>query len=283
MITEPGVYSLSLDEYLADPCPEPSLSSHIAHTLLTRSPRHARAEHPRLNPDYRADDSAAMDLGTLAHRIVVEGCPGDVAVVHASDYRTKGARAVRDAARAAGQIPMLEAQWIAVETMVTAWQAQFRELDPIPFQGGEPERAYIWRRDGIWCRARPDYVTAWGVDDLKTTSTSGHPEDWTRRRLWDAGYDLQAAMHVLGVGAVGHRRVDTYRFLVCETEAPYGVSAISLDAEAWDFANTRLASAIIRWGDCLASGIWPGYPARTCYAEVPPYLKARWLTEAYYR
>ena len=43
-------------EYHADPAPEPSLSRSLAHTLLTRSPRHAWQAHPRLNPAWLPDE-----------------------------------------------------------------------------------------------------------------------------------------------------------------------------------------------------------------------------------
>ena len=44
----PGVYQLDALAYHADPCPVPSLSAGVAHTLLTQSPLHAKYCHPRL-------------------------------------------------------------------------------------------------------------------------------------------------------------------------------------------------------------------------------------------
>lgn len=283
MISEPGVYDISLDEYLADPVIEPSLNSHVANALLTRSPRHAKAIHPRLAPGSVPDVNAAMELGTLAHRIVLEGCPGDVVVIEARDFRTKAAQAQREAARDAGKIPMLEAQWIAVDTMVTAWREQFRAFDPVPFQGGRPEATLVWREDDrIWCRARPDYVQPGFAFDLKTTSTSAEPSEWSRRRLWDAGHDLQMAFQGLGLARVTGQRHEI-ALIVCEIQAPYGVAAISLDPESWEYASQRMVEAMRQWADCLATGRWPGYRAQTAYAELPPWIKAQWAERAYWR
>ena len=41
--------SMSMDEYHADPCPTPSLSSGIARVLWANTPMHAWFKHPRLN------------------------------------------------------------------------------------------------------------------------------------------------------------------------------------------------------------------------------------------
>lgn len=286
MLTEPGVYTLSMAEYLADPCPEPSLSSHIAHELLERSPRHARYIHPRLNPAYRPEQGAVLDLGTLAHRIILEKRTDGLARIEAKDFRTKAAQIARDDARAAGKIPLLESQWLDVQVMVGVWMQQLRNLDPVPFLDGLAERTLLWQDGGVWCRTRPDWMHPGGADDLKTTSTTAHPAEWTRRRLWDSGAALQAALFHRAVKALrlfSAHEASEFRFIVCETDPPYGVSAIALDPEAMAFADMRLGVAIELWRECLASGRWPGYPTRTTYTEVPPWIKVRALEGGYYR
>ena len=35
MIDTPGIYTLPMADYLADPCPEPSFSTSVARALLT--------------------------------------------------------------------------------------------------------------------------------------------------------------------------------------------------------------------------------------------------------
>ena len=71
-ITEPGVYSISLQQYVADPVVRPSLSASIGWTLLTRSPLHAWAAHPRLGQADETAPTKAMDFGTVAHRLLLE-------------------------------------------------------------------------------------------------------------------------------------------------------------------------------------------------------------------
>jgi hypothetical protein len=71
MISAAGVYDIPLAEYLRDPAPEPSLSAGIGWTLLTRTPRHAWADHPRLGAMSESKQSKEMDLGTVAHRLLL--------------------------------------------------------------------------------------------------------------------------------------------------------------------------------------------------------------------
>jgi len=158
-IDKPGIYDISADAYHADPVIEPSLSSSIAHVLLSSSPSHAWQEHPRLNPAFEAEDEPKFDLGTAAHGLILQGDSG-VTVIEADDWRTKAAREARDAARAAGKTPLLAKHWDDVEQMADAVERQldaFRD-PPRPLSDGLPERTLVWREGSIWCRVRLDWL-----------------------------------------------------------------------------------------------------------------------------
>jgi hypothetical protein len=203
--------------------------------------------------------------------------------VQAPDWKTRAARQVRDAARAQGQIPLLAGQLMKVRLMAAAIQRQVAAFpEPRPLQGGHPERVVIWREGALWCRARVDYLHEdfRTIDDLKTTSESAHPAEWSRR-LFDRGADLQVAFHTRGVHVVTGQHPE-FRFLVVETEPPHALSLIGLDPEALAFAHTRRQMALERWGRCLRTGDWPGYPRRTLYAELPPWIQTRFLERGYY-
>ena len=107
MIDKPGIYTIPLTEYIADPCPEPSLSASVAHTLITESPIHAFVQHPRLNKGRIESGSSKMDIGTIVHGLVLEGDESRLVIVEADDWRTKVAKETRDAARLAGLVPVL--------------------------------------------------------------------------------------------------------------------------------------------------------------------------------
>lgn len=286
MITEPGLYVMSLEDYLSDPCPEPSLNHSVAVPLLTQSPWHAVHAHPRLHPEVIRAMADHFDLGTVVHELVLEGADR-ICEIAAKDWKTKAAQQYRADARAAGQIPLLTHQAATAYAMAAAIQTQIEAFpdgpqNPRPLRHGVPERVVIWREGAIWCRARLDYLHADGstIDDLKTTGESAHPADWSRK-LFDKGLDLQVAFHCRGVQTIMGTRPD-FRFLVAEDAPPYALSLIGLAPEALEFAYVRMLRAIELWGRCLRTGQFPGYARRTVYTDVPPWVQTRWLERHYY-
>ncbi len=278
MISAPGIYELSAEDYHRDPCPSPSLSSSIARTLLASSPLHAWFEHPRLNPGHVREDEEKFDLGTAAHAYLLQGESG-FAVIDAPDWRTKDARAARDAARAEGKLPILAHRWQDVLGMAEAAERQLAayEETPRPFANGKAEETLVWQEGDVWCRARLDWLHAdhRTIDDLKTTSASANPAVWSRA-LFGAGADIQAAFYSRGVRALFGQPA-TFRFIVQENFAPYALSVIGLGPDALVLAEKKALSAIEQWRYCMAENRWPGYPMRTCWAELPSWEEARWL------
>jgi len=277
-IATPGLYTIPPLEYHADPVVEPSLSASIARVLLDRSPRHAWWAHPRLNPAFRSDHDDKFDLGTAAHAYLLEGQNG-IVTIDADDWRTRAAREARDAARGKGTIALLVRQWSDVQVMgAVATQQLSDHLDPPrPLSNGTPEVTLVWQERDVWCRARLDWLHEdhKTVDDYKTTAGSANPDAWTRGSLFGLGYDVQAAFYLRGVKAVFGVEAD-FRFVVQEASPPYALSVIGLAPSVLQLAHAKVAYAIDRWRDCLASDRWPGYPAHTCYAEAPPWEETRW-------
>lgn len=276
---EPGIHDVASELYHADAlCDEPTLSRSIAHKLLTRSPRHAHHAHPRLNPEAVEKTSSRLDNGTATHALLFEGI--GCVIVEADSWRTNAAKEQRAAARAEGKVALLAKDAQEVREMCDAITEQLDALDvrPRPFTDGKPERTLIWRDRGVLCRARTDWLRDdyTVLEDLKTTATSASPHEWTRRRLWEDGYDLQAAMYLRGVKTL--TGVDAeWRFIVVENIPPYALSVISLDKESLALADEKLDKALDLWRRCLETGEWPGYPTRVAYAELPPWEEARWL------
>src|SRR4051812_43711235 len=64
---------IAAEDYHRDICPEPSLSNSLAGILLSRSPKHAWLAHPRLNPNYKPEESKVFDKGSAAHALLLEG------------------------------------------------------------------------------------------------------------------------------------------------------------------------------------------------------------------
>jgi len=278
MVTEAGIYTMPLSEYIADPAPLPSLNAGAAHTLLTKSPQHAWYEHPRLNPDYQSDESSRLDLGTIAHALLLEDDTSRVVVIEAEDWRTKEAKVKRDEARAAGMCPILQKDYETVRAMVTEAKlsivaSEFNE----DFRDAIPEQTLIWQHDGVWCRSRPDKATKdWRIlFDYKTCAGSASPQAFLRT-VFQQGYDLQAELGMMGAEALAGQSQVTFVFIVQEIEPPYAVSFVSLSPAWQDLAYRKLKMAMSTWKGCLRKNKWPAYRPEVAYLEPPAYAAMDW-------
>ena len=278
-ITKPGIYQMDLAAYIADPAPLPSLNASAAHTLLEQSPRHAWYRSPRLNPNHEREDSSRLDLGTIAHALLLEDDSSRVVVVDAEDWRTKAAKEERDNARLLGQLPILKQDHQSVLEMVgIARDAIAKSELAEPFADGIPEQTLIWETQGVWCRSRPDKASRdWRVlFDYKTAAGSAHPSAWGRSAIVRFGYDIQAQLAIQGVECLCDPRDCRFVFIVQEIEPPYAVSFVSLSPAWLALANEKLHLAMSLWKGCVRTGEWPALSPRVAYLEPPAYASMDW-------
>lgn len=274
-----GFSTIPAEAYHADPCEQPSLSASIANLLCNRSPAHAQAAHPRLNPNMRREESDKFDIGTVAHAILLQGIDV-VQVIDAPDWRTKDAREQRDAARADGRVPLLAGVLDDVQAMVAAARTQLEQhgAQPPAFMDGLPEQTLVWEEPGgVTCRARLDWLRndLATIDDLKTTSRSASPEHYSRA-LFNVGGDVQAAFYIRGVQELTGETPE-FRWVVVETQPPYALSVVAPGPDILTIGRKKVEYALDTWRRCLSTGVWPAYPTHVCYAELPQYEEARWL------
>lgn len=274
-----GIYAMPMAQYLADPCPEPSLSGGVAHTILSASPAHARMEHPRLNPSGKESESSSeQDEGTALHALLLEGVD-IITPVDAKDWRTNAAKEAREAARAAGRVPLLSHRYEALKGAATAIRSQIEVHEDAAeaLHHGQPERVMIWRDGEAWCRARVDWLDddpkGW-LTDLKTTGGSAEPGAWGKG-LASNGYAVGAAHYLSGARALG-REPKGYRWIVAERNPPYAVSVVTLSPMFADLAMRQYREAVRIWQECVSSGKWPGYPPRTAWVDPPTWAIYAW-------
>lgn len=261
-IRRPGIYSLPAARYHADPVVRPSLSHSVARILLDRSPMHARAAHPRLNPAFRPPEpTAAMIAGTVLHTLIL-GKGEAVQVIDADSYRTKDAKEERDACFARGVTPILRDDFDELRTCADAVLAQLRDDAEAAsfFAPGRSEAVAIWRIGPVWCRAMIDRLPdAEGAPlwDIKSTGMSARPEDWERSLA--RRYATQAAFYRLGAGIALKRPVGEMRFVVFERDPPYAVSIVACGDTLMEAAEAEVMKAIKLWATCMVTDQWPGY------------------------
>lgn len=254
-------YDLSMPDYLATE----ALSSGAAFRALTQSPLHARFY--QCAP---SDNSKIADVGTIAHRILLEGHEDDIVLIDAEDWRTKDAKAARDEAYANGQTPLLLKQIAGIRAMVLSAQMFIETTEIAGVLGtGNAEVTVDWEDKGVLCKARPDYLSAdWHIS-VKTTSASAAPAIWSRRQLTPNGYDFGLMFYRRGLKANG---IDVkHRFLVIEQQPPYGCALIALDPSKEALCNEMVKQSLTIWKDCQESGIFPGYSHKTHFAEATPW------------
>jgi len=278
-MTENAIVTMLEAEYHRDPCPAPSLSASTLRTFLSQSPLHAWRKHPKLGgaPEEHRE---LWDLGTAGHALILEKNEDRFVIVEADSWRTKDAKSQRDQAWDDGLIPILEEKYENVLRMVKGFErakSRFTDTPPL-MDAGKPEQTLIWQEDGIWLRARLDWLRDdhAGIDDLKTTG-SANPHAWIRTHLFRMGFDIQSAFYQRGLRAItGSVDYAAFRFALIENEAPFAGSVVSLDPEAMFHAHDKVEQGIQRWRACLESNKWPGYPTETCYAEAPAWDLAQW-------
>lgn len=285
MIYQPGLHRIDAETYHSDPAPRPSLSSSLGRKLLDQSPLHAWTASRRLNPDWQPDDRKTFDIGRAAHREVL-GAGGDFAEIPPGMLASNGAASTKEAkefiaeCRAAGVTPIKGEDAEQVRTMAAKLRPRLRDagvtLDP-----DRSELAALAEIDGVCVRALIDNApeqSPWLIDFKTTTDASPAA---CIRAVTAYGYDFQAA-HYLDAweAATGERR--RMLFVFQEKEPPFEVGLVELhdapDDEADWMLDARHKAAEARriWGECLATGVWPGYPARIALVGAPSWHRAKW-------
>ncbi len=269
-ISEPGIYDLTDADYQAEPCGEPSLRSSIAWKMIARgsTPAHARFEHPSLNPNWKPTNKRIFDIGKACHKLIL-GKGAQLIQIDAKNYKTDKAQEARDAAYAAGHIPLLPHEMIQVKAMTAAAREQMAALvragtiETMPFEGDETEKTIIWRdkKTNVLCRAMLDGLPGnyEAIAEVKTCNASADPALWQWRQMREYGFHFRMGFYRRGLEALDLAYSPEFQFFVIETEEPYLMSFIRIDYELVQLQDKKVGEAMTLWDQCRHSNIWPGY------------------------
>ena len=278
VVTQPGIYpGLSDADYHRDAVPGGSLSSTGARKLLPPSCP-ALYRHWADNPQ---PPRAHFDFGHAAHREVL-GAGAEVAVIDAPDWKTKAARDERDAARAAGLVPLLPPEYERVKAMAAALREHPIASVLFNHAHGEPEQSLFWIDEptGVWCRARVDFMPHPGrgrrlvVPDYKSTDSVA-PDD-IARSVYRYGYHIQDAFYSRGIRALGLADDVAFVFVFQAKEPPYLVTVAEVDPTAKAIAGRLVDDALRTYAECTAAGHWPGFSDDVELISLP-----RWAERQY--
>lgn len=281
---QPGIHRISDEIYHADPCPVPSLSRGTISDLINYTPAHAKASHPRLNPNMVKEEKDIFDFGKAAHALFLEGL--DCCEVYDfPTWQSKAAKEAKEAARMIGKTPLLLHQYNRVQAMVKSAHKQLAasELAIKDLHAeGDSELTYIWNEGDTTCRVRPDWISHKKIAgdrklilDYKTCGDSADPAAFIRKAM-SMGYDIQHSFYRRGVKAIESDKAPKFVFMAQETYEPFLCSFIALDPMTADIGKQKTEAGIYMWQKCMATNEWPGYPNRVCYVETPPWALAQW-------
>lgn len=267
----PGVYDgMPAADYHA----HPALSASSAKLLLRPScPALFRhwADNPR--PPKRE-----FDFGHAAHGLVL-GIGEEVVVVDAADWRTAKAKAKRAEAYGSGFVPVLPAEWQAVQAMAAALR-RHPIAGPLLRPGtGRAELSLFWHdaEFDVPRRARLDWLKGRIVVDYKTCD-SAEPNACAKA-MHNYAYNAQLDWYCTAAAECG--LVDQPAALIVwqEKTAPYLVHVTEPDTVALAAGRDRNRKALDVYAHCVAAADWPGWADDS----ITPLALPRWAEMAHDR
>ncbi len=269
------------DDYHADPCIEPSLSSTFANDILESTEIEAMLNQRRLNPEYEDKKSDAMDLGTMAHELILQGKLDAFVVCDEFDaWRSDAAKAKKKEIEDAGKIALnsnTKSILDDVKAMKNRLYEQLKDHQEYSsiLQVGRPEQCGFAKVGNIWQRAKFDWIDETIPDlivDYKTTGLSF--DQWEKNQLWDGKY-LQNPHYRRTYDAITGKK-SKFIFVVQRTKAPFLVKIFALDDSYSENIEMRYEMARRRFEHCLKSGQWRGEPPYTAHSYPPPWVMQKW-------
>lgn len=114
-------------------------------------------------------------------------------------------------------------------------------------------------KTGLKLRIRPDaFLQAEGmILDIKSAVDAS--EKAFKRAVWDYGYYLQAAFYCFVASQIEGRKIEMFRWVVCEKSPPYDVAVYECDPAWMEIGEMDVRRALNRIDECLRTGVWYGY------------------------
>lgn len=265
------ILDITPDEYFA----LDRFSSSIAKLVVTKSPRHARAEH---QDEVSKKPTRSMDFGSVAHHLVL-GKGADYEPMRFDDWRTKDAKAAALAARDAGRIPIKQDDFERATAAAESVRVELVERGIV--LDGQSELVIIWDEETphglVPCKAMLDHV--WPelgrILDLKFPADASPVA--IERSAENFGYAIQRAAYTRALTALDSTlagRVD-FLFCFCEQTSPHAVNLTRPDGMFRELGDQRWTRAVTTWAECLATDRWPAYGSGINQLSAPAWALAR--------
>jgi len=221
-MVEPGIYTdLSMTKYQADPA-----LSRSDIIRLDISPELYKHHVDENKPEYR--------IGRALHGLALQNIP---LIINEKDGRSK-----------AGKAFQADYPDAVTPTMAKMIEKMAEKCHPF-FTNGQAEVSFFWKRDGIICKCRPDWLTPTIIYDFKSTRRSLEEFHWDIKNY---RYDVQHAWYLSGVEQ--HIPISTFRFVVVEKIIPHRVGIFEVaDLEK---ANDLIKKSMATYQRCTLTNLW---------------------------
>lgn len=209
---------------------------------------------------------AAFDLGTAAHTKVLG--TGTKTVIYPPEHLTPSGNVSTKAAtvvweneqRAKGLIPISESDNRRVDAMAESALKHPEARGLIESISGR-EVTILTNIEGVDVRARFDLYDGQNAADVKTARDAS-PKGFNKS-VASYGYHIQERWYRDAHRAETGTELETFKFLVIESVAPYLVAVYDLDFMWEEIATKRTKQARDTYRECVNTGKWPGYVSGT--------------------
>lgn len=124
-------------------------------------------------------------------------------------------------------------------------------------------------------KARPDIVPKEGrclVDLKKTTIGKAHQDQWGNEAAkW--GYHVQSPYYIDIFNALTNSERDLFIHFSVEDEPPFEIGCYYFDESDFKIGRDIYRNALLRYAECRATGVWPGYSEQPVKISLPPWAK----------
>lgn len=253
---------------MTDAKPTLYLSASTASRLVTRSARHAWRYHSRGGGE-QDEASNLMRRGKLFDRLLF-GVGDEVAIVDAKAWNTTLSKAARDLAEAERKIPVLKHKY--EEAVATTDKLRALLLDrgiDVAHASAKCQHRVVWESAGVPCKAFLDICfvdeTAGRIYDLKIV------DDASTVRL-DVRASIQAAAYPEAIETMHPELAGRVKMEFIIAEADGGDMRLAApDGQALELGQARWRRAVATWGECLRTGVFPGYSRDVVRVEAKPW------------
>ena len=222
-----------------------------------------------INGNVKFKNQSALDIGKAAHAAILEQDYGQY--IQGPDVR-RGTKAWHEFAdKHPGKVILKPDEYGYIRDMFNSFYNHPKA--PKIVSEGKSELSFFASDEnrGLFYKARPDYYVQSGNGDFIVdykTSDSASLHSFSSK-IYNLGYDLQAAHYMEVVEQVTERPVQDYMWIVQEKEAPFAIRIYLADHALIERAKQRRSRLLDMIGEGFKTDEYPSYTEEILPIDIP--------------